>query len=183
MQNNIIWKGRNDESLENCNVLTNDEGFEVNSTVSITLDETICDIGYFIQTGKNWKSRYCKITSCEDENTKTLELRRLPENRWEINGKHDRAFDGCDAIDISITPFPNTLIINRKAMEQEESFEVKMIYIDAIKMECEPIDARYTKLTDREYEYENLTTGFNVVLDVDEEGFVVNYPGFFKKIV
>lgn len=182
MQNNIIWEGENNETLENCNVTANDEGFQIESTVSVTLEDGICDIEYFIQTGKNWKSSYCKVTNLCDEAAKTMELRRLKDNHWEINGKHEPSFDGFDAIDISLTPFTNTLIINRKALEHEESFEVKMILIDALEMTCHPVNARYTRLTEGEYEYENLTNGYNVVLDVDEYGFVTNYPGCFMRI-
>lgn len=183
MQNNIIWEGYNSESLENCNVLTKDDGVQVNSTISLSLKDKICDVEYFIQADKNWRSQYCKILNYDENRTvKTLELERMKNNRWKINGEHNPAFDGFDAIDVSVTPFTNSLIINRKSMEQEESFELKMIYIDALKLACQPIDVRYTKLSDREYEYENRTTGYNVVLDVDENGFVDNYPRMFKKI-
>jgi len=39
MQNNIIWEGINDESLENCNVLTNNNGCQANSTVPVAEEE------------------------------------------------------------------------------------------------------------------------------------------------
>ncbi len=44
MQNNIIWEGINDESLENCNVLTNNNGCQANSTVPVAEEENADNI-------------------------------------------------------------------------------------------------------------------------------------------
>lgn len=44
MQNNIIWEGINDESLENCNVLTNNNGYQANSTVPVVEEENADNI-------------------------------------------------------------------------------------------------------------------------------------------
>lgn len=182
MQNNIIWEGLNDESIENCNVLTNDDGYEVNSTISVCLEDNICNIEYHLKTNKNWESQYCKITNCYGIENKTLELQRLPGNKWMINGSEEAEYNGFDGLDISVTPFTNTLIVNRRQLREEESINMRIIYIDPLKMQCEPIAVRYTKLSESEFEYENLTSGFNVVLDVDDDGLVINYPRLFKML-
>lgn len=182
MQNNIIWEGLNDDSLENCNVLTNKDGIEANSTVSLLEGDYVCNIEYFVKTNRHWESQYCRITNCHEEGNQTVELQRLPGDKWMINGAEDPAYEGFDGIDISITPFTNTFIINRKQLNEEESIQMRIIYIEPLKMELQPIDVIYTKLTEREFEYQNLTTGYNVVLDVDEEGLVTCYPGYFKML-
>ena len=182
MQNNIIWEGIHDESLENCNVLTNERGYETTSLVSLVEEDYVCNIEYHLTMNKKWESQTCKITNCHEEGNKTLELERLADNKWLINGKEAGEFDGFHGIDISITPFTNTLIINRKQLKEEESINLNIIYIEPLKMVYSPIEVVYTKLTDREFEYQNLTTGYNVVLDVNENGLVTNYPGYFKML-
>lgn len=182
MQNNIIWQGLNGESIENCNVLTNDAGYDANSTVSLVEENGVCNIEYHLNTNEKWESQFCKITNCDEEGNKTLQLQRLPGNKWLVNNKEEPQFDGFNGIDISITPFTNTLIINRKQLQEEESIQMKIIYIEPLKMEYFPIEVLYTKLSDNEIEYQNLTTGYNVVLDVDDDGFVTCYPGYFKML-
>ena len=182
MQNNIIWEGINDESVENCNVLTNEDGMEANATVSLLQDDYVCNIEYFVKINRQWESRYLKIVNCHEEGNKELELQRLPGNKWMVNGKEDAAYEGFDGIYISVTPFTNTFIINRKKLQEEESIKMRIIYIEPLEMRTEPIEVVYTKLTEREFEYQNLTTGYNVVLDVDENGLVTNYPGYFKML-
>lgn len=182
MQNNIIWEGLNDESIENCNVLTNTDGLESESIVSVSTDEYICNIEYSLIINQRWESQYCRIRNCLEEGDKCLELKRLSGNKWLINGEEDTRFDGFDGIDISVTPFTNTLIINRRQLQEEESIKMRIIYIEPIEMVCQPIEVLYTKLSSKEYEYHNLTTGYHVVLDVNEGGFVTYYPGFFKML-
>lgn len=182
MQNNIIWEGINDETLENCNVLTNNGGYEATSTVSMVEEYYVCNIEYELKTNEHWESQHCKITNCHEEGHKTLELQRLSGDKWVINGKEDPNFEGFNGIDISITPFTNTLIINRRQLREKESIQMKIIYIEPLKMVCSPIEVIYTKLSDKQFEYQNLTTGYNVVLDVDDEGFVTCYPGYFRML-
>lgn len=182
MQNNIIWEGHNYNSVENCNILTNDNGYEAAATISVCLDDCVCNVEYIIRINQNWESEYCKITNRIEGGAKTLELQRNSGDKWLVNGVLEKKFEGYDGIDISITPFANTLAINRKKLQEEESIEMRIIYIDVIKMKCEPIAVRYTRLSESEVEYENLTNEYNVVLDVDENGFIKNYPGFFKQL-
>lgn len=137
MQNNIIWEGLNNESIENCNVLTNDNGYEAGSIISMCQNDEIYTINYQLQINKYWESQYCKITRCNGEN-KALELRRLPGNHWLINGSEDSRFTGFDGLDIAITPFTNTLVINRRQMHEEESLQLRIIYIEPVEMVCQP---------------------------------------------
>lgn len=178
----MIWEGLNAESLENCNLITNYNGIKAESTISLCLNDTLCHIEYYISLNQNWECQYCKIIICRDDGRCTIELKRLPGDQWSLNGKPEKKYDRCEGIDISITPFTNSFIINREKLPEGSSIALQVIYIDAIKMECEPINVRYTKLSPKEFEYENLTTGFNAVLDIDENGFVTFYPSYFKML-
>ena len=106
------------------------------------------------------------------------------ENQW-FNEKGEllSQFSCCTDIDISITPFTNTLPINRLHLPAGSSKEDTVLYINLPACECKPVKQRYTNLGNNIYKYENLATGFISNIEVDEDGYVVNYPGIWYRIL
>jgi len=91
-------------------------------------------------------------------------------------------FNECADIDISLTPFTNTLPINRLNLSEGSSKEINVIYIDLPKAQCKPVKQRYTNLGNGFYKYENLDSGFTSSIEVDENGYVINYPGIWHRV-
>jgi len=91
-------------------------------------------------------------------------------------------FNNCTDIDISITPFTNTLPIDRLNLLAGSSKEETVLYINLPSPECMPVKQRYTNLGGKIYKYENLDSGFTSNIDLDEDGYVVNYPGIWCRV-
>ena len=93
---------------------------------------------------------------------------------------------GCLDIDISVTPFTNTLPIRRLALRPGEAREIDVVYIALPDLHCRPLRQRYTCLAARPdggiYRYETLESGFTADLPVDADGLVLDYPGLFRRI-
>ncbi|MDF2515648.1 MAG: hypothetical protein K0R59_944 [Sphingobacterium sp.] len=98
--------------------------------------------------------------------------------QWEI----EEFFIDSEVIDISLTPFTNTLPINNLQLKIGDSKEIDIIYIDLINNQITPVRQRYTRTDFNEYLYENIVSDFTVHIQVDENGLVLNYPGLFEKI-
>jgi hypothetical protein len=95
---------------------------------------------------------------------------------------------GCLEVDLSATPFTNTLPIRRGALQPGSSATLSMIYIAVPQMQVEVTQQRYTCLevapSGGRYRFESLTNGlsrFAAELPVDREGLVVEYPGLFRR--
>ena len=91
-------------------------------------------------------------------------------------------FNNCRYIDISLTPFTNTLPINGLTLKEEGSSDIDVLYIDIMKGEMRRDRQRYTKLGRLKYLFENDNGDFSAEIDVDEEGFVTDYPELFESI-
>ncbi len=94
--------------------------------------------------------------------------------------------NGCIDIDISATPFTNTIPIRRLLLKAGESKEIKVVYVDIYNYNLRPVNQRYTCLNSNingyKYRYENLNNGFTAEFFVDKEGFVIDYPDLFKRV-
>ena len=96
------------------------------------------------------------------------------------------ALQGCIDVDIMVTPLTNTLPIRRLQLAPGESRETSVVYIAAPDLSIRPFWQRYTRLDDvdggQHYRYESLESGFTADLPVDDDGFVVDYPGIWRRV-
>jgi uncharacterized protein len=96
---------------------------------------------------------------------------------------------GCLDVDISVTPFTNTLPIRRLALQPSSTATLSMAYIEIPQMHVKVTEQRYTCLevtpSGGKYRFESLEHGvasFSADLPVDQEGLVLDYPGLFRRV-
>lgn len=171
----LAWKGR-----ENCQIAYLDNRYVVKSKLSGTLEKTPFNLQYKLEINAEWHIKSVHIDSLQD--TKRLvNLRIDTKGRW-INeqSKPLIEFSNCTDIDISLSPFTNTLPIRRLTFDHKSRKAITVIYIDLPTGKIKPMKQWYTKLESRRYKYED-ETGYANTITVDENGFVIDYPNLFKR--
>lgn len=101
---------------------------------------------------------------------------------WRVDGVQRPDLADAVDLDIVITPFTNTLPIGRLALEVGASADIVAAWVDTDALEVHPDPQRYTRLNLSTYRYESLDSDFTADIDVDEDGFVLRYPGLFERI-
>jgi uncharacterized protein len=92
--------------------------------------------------------------------------------------------DGAIDVDISVTPFTNTLPIRRLRLAQGQTADIRAVYVQLPALTVSVDPQRYTCLKPgQQYRYESLDSDFARAIDVDADGLVVTYPGLFKRVV
>jgi uncharacterized protein len=93
---------------------------------------------------------------------------------------------GCLDIDISATPFTNTLPIRRLSLQVGETRAIAVAYVALPELHVRPLRQRYTCLAmwpdGGLYRFEHLESGFTAELPVDADGLVLDYPGLFRRV-
>lgn len=181
MQKNILWTGIEYHSLENCILTITDKGSETNSTIIGVYGNELYRIEYRIRTNQYWETIFFEIKSQFDNTVEIFDCRKEGKESWNVNGKPDGEFKGCVDIDISLTPFTNTLPINRLHLSEKEGKQIKVLYVDVLGRKMMPVQQKYTKLSATDYKYENVPNDFESVIAVDDLGLVVKYQGLFKR--
>ena len=100
---------------------------------------------------------------------------------WDAEGSALDALAGCIDIDIVATPLTNTLPIRRLRLREGQSETIRVAYVDLPALTVRPDEQRYTRLGRHTYRFEALATGFTRDIEVDDAGFVLDYPGLFTR--
>jgi len=92
--------------------------------------------------------------------------------------------DGGIDVDISVTPFTNTLPIRRLGLTQGQTGDIRAVYVHLPALTVSVDPQRYTCLkSGQQYRYESLDSDFVRDIDVDSDGLVVTYPGLFTRVI
>jgi len=105
--------------------------------------------------------------------------------QWFDHNKHNISeLEGCYDIDISATPFTNTLPIRRLEWQPGQSRSLDMLYIRVPEMTMERARQQYTCLEKNEHGsiFEYRQADFSAILPIDADGFVQNYPNLFRRL-
>ena len=89
---------------------------------------------------------------------------------------------GAIDIDISATPFTNTLPIRRLKLRKKQSAEILVVYLTIPELSIDIDQQRYTCLSKNTYLFEQTNRNFAREIEVDKNGLVVTYPGLFKRL-
>lgn len=177
----LIWKGIFYQSLEYFNLYSHDKGYTVESKIIGFHEDKIYVLNYKVLIDKDWTVQDFLIESEINTVKRTFSGKRN-QNQWKINGVVHSEFNNFKFIDISLTPFTNTLPISNLKLSENGSQKIDVIYIDVLNHHIRPVQQQYTRTAVNKYLYENIETDFKAEISVDENGLVINYPELFEKI-
>lgn len=135
-------------------------------------------LSYRIRLDAAWRTRGVEVAT-----TTGGRLVLAPDGvgRWEADGAPAPALDGCVDVDLEATPLTNTLPIRRLGLEVGAGAEIRAAHVRVPGLAVSAARQRYTRTDDRLYRYEGLDTGATAEVEVDGSGFVLAYPGAFRR--
>ena len=138
---------------------------------------------YKICCDPDWRVRSVELHEIGSD--RTLELASNGAGNWsDGSGATQPQLAGAMDVDISITPFTNTLPIRRLGLKPGESAEIAAVYVRLPELTAGTDLQRYTCLEPRRrYRYESLDSDFMREIETDEHGLVTLYPGLFRRIL
>jgi hypothetical protein len=171
----LAWRGLEVESLERLHI---DEG----STIRIQsiIDSARGRFSYEIVCDRDWIFRTLRLEAATGE--RAIELESNGKGDWIVDGVPRTDLDECIDIDLSATPFTNSLPIRRLDLAIDDEADLVMAYVDFEELTVLPDEQRYTRLDEDLYRYESLDSDFTRDITVDASGFVIEYPGLFERV-
>ena len=180
-----MWAPQRDAGIEHLALRQTDTEVKVDSLVIGIAHNSPFRFQYEIKIDQNWSVKECSFHLDGGER----EIRLTADNNhcWtDASGTHIAELDGCVDIDISVTPFTNTLPIRRVFLEPGQSVDIAVVYIAVPELTVSSFPQRYTCLAKNPeggaYRYESLASGYTADLNVDAQGLVIDYPGNWKRV-
>ena len=184
MEHEVMWAPWEGPGLDHLRLVTSEGGVVANGLVIGLEAGRPFRIGYEIRCDGRWRVREVRVADPDSE-LPVLELLADGEGQWKRGGEPLPELDGCIDLDISATPFTNTLPIRRLGLEPNQSEELTVTYIRVPELLVEAERQRYGCLEAGAngglYRFEALPSGFTAELPVDAEGLVLDYPGLFRR--
>lgn len=186
LSHHVLWTPWQGPGLEHVRLIDQPDGIVADSMLIGFEDGKPFRLRYRVACTADWHVRRSTV-ACLNGDERTLTLLADGEGHWTTEqGESLPLLDGCLDIDITATPFTNTLPIRRLRLQTGESAEIVVAYIQAPALQLTVDRQRYTCLasdaTGGRYRFEALASGFTAELAVDHLGLVMDYPELFKRI-
>ncbi|NUY82382.1 putative glycolipid-binding domain-containing protein [Flavobacterium sp. MAH-1] len=173
----IGWDSQYYRTWETLSLDVVEDGYEVNSVIETESGKAT----FHIAISEQWEVLRFDVVSTLTGTVFEVHGIRDKWKGWIVNGKPMPEFDGCIDIDILPTPFTNTLPIRRLDFGAYNSHEILVLYIDLIEKTVSRKKQVYTKLSDSLYRFETVPKDFETNIEVDADGFVLDYPDLFAR--
>lgn len=179
MRQTLRWAAVDSTETEELVLQTEGGGIVADAVVSGVQGGDGTDVTYHLELDPRWQVLRLSVT----EGDREVDLTRDSRGTWrDAGGAVLPELQGCADVDISVTPFTSTLSIRRLQLAEGESAEIRVAYVQVPGLVLRPVRQRYTNLGGGRYRYEALDGGYTAVLSVDESGFVLEYPGRFRRL-
>ena len=190
MERQVMWSLWEGAGLEHLRLFEEQENIVADGMILGVQEQVPFRVRYEIRCDLQWRVRPIQL-GLLDGSSRWLHFLADGAGNWstEESGKELPLLKGCVDVDISATPFTNTLPIRRLALQPGSSAILSMVYFRIPEMRVEAVQQRYTCLeataAGGRYRYESLVDGassFTAELPVDQDGLVLDYPGLFRRV-
>lgn len=140
---------------------------------------------YDVQTDEGGATRRLGMTVTLAERERVLSIARDEENMWLVTdhqGDRREAYDGALDVDVVFSPFFNALPIRRRGLhERADSVALPVVYVSVPDMSVTSAIVSYASTGGLEGIKLHSPVA-DTSVSVDEDGFIVDYPGLAARI-
>ncbi len=181
-----IWRRVGLDGLEHLTLSETPEGYTADSVLSVETDLGGVTCEYHFDLDRNWRTRVFTLNQHQAGEDRALRIERVEEERWKVNDGLRADLDGCMELDLTVSPFTNTLAIQQLKLAPNAAKAFSALYVRIPQLELLPQRQRYKRLDAAEppkrFLYEGLGTGFIQEITVDENALVESYPRFAERV-
>jgi hypothetical protein len=176
----VVWQS---ELLSTTEILSIEDAgkYRANGKITGALKNHPLQVSYELIIDHNWHIISVAIEVKAEKSFK-LFLEKKNGKWYDLQGKYYPDLDSAIDVDISLTPFTNTLPIRRLKLAEGKKEEITVVYFDLPEDMFKAVTQNYTNMGKGLYKYENINKGFTSMIQTNEDGLVVDYPGIWQMV-
>jgi hypothetical protein len=180
MKRSYRWATEQGGGLEHVELEAGEAGVTAEGVLIGPAGGRLFACSYLLRCDEQWRVRSLDVHVAGKGR---VSLRADGAGNWsEADGTPLPALQGCMDVDLSGSPFTNTLPIRRLGDALQARQEIRVAYVDLPKLDVQPVAQAYTRVTPERVRFESLSRPFAADLDVDGEGLVLRYEGLFTRV-
>jgi hypothetical protein len=177
-----LWEWLTGPGLERFELVREENGWKARGTIVALGERGPAEAVYSWSCDEAWRTRQADISLRDESCERSLHV--IAKNgRWFENGHEKKQLAGCVDIDLGWSPSTNTIAIRRLNLPiGARSAPLTMAWVRFPQLTLEPLAQEYERLSERRYIYTSRDGDFRAALDVDEDGLVVEYEGYWRRV-
>lgn len=180
MKRTYRWTTEKGGGLEHLELAVEDTGVMAEGVLIGPAGGRLFACGYLLRCDAHWRVRSLDVHVA---GRGRVSLRADGAGNWsDADGTALPVLQGCVDIDLSGSPFTNTLPIRRLGDTLTQRQEIRVAYVDLPRLDVQPVSQAYTRLAPDTVRFESLSRPFTARLDVDDDGLVLHYEGLFTRV-
>jgi hypothetical protein len=181
MARSIIWRRLDKPGHEAAQLFLVDSQWHLTGTAVFVHDQQPCRLDYVVQCDSDWQTLSGRVAGGVGDKVITVEISVDADRRWRLNGDECPEITGCIDLDLNFSPSTNLLPIRRLNLAAGQEASVRAAWLRFPSFKLELLEQTYRRVDTRKYRYESAGGSFVADLDVDEDGFVINYPNLWQE--
>jgi uncharacterized protein len=175
MRRFLAWRALDEWRAEGCTVERGDFGLRA---VGVQLGAAY-QLDYGLDTTPDLLTRTVVVMVTDADGKRGVELQRSPDGEWAGNGEPLPHLEGALDVDLALSPLTNYMPAARLRGEPADHV---MAWVDVPSLDVTRSGQRYEPIEPGRVRYVGLDDGFTAELELDEDGFVVHYPGLAERV-
>ena len=179
----VCWTPVGSAGFEHLRLRAEDGGYVARSIVLGLKGETPFQLHYKIKADHEWRTRKLWVRALTPFSEGERTLHSDGRGNWRNDdGTELPALRDCLDVDISATPFTNTLSINRLQLIPGQSLDIRVVYVTAPSLAISASAQRYSRRGEAsDIFFESPAHDFTALLPTDDDGLVLDYPQLFTR--
>lgn len=178
-QREITWKRFDERGEERCVFACDGTACNVEGVGAVAINGSGLVFQYRLELTPSWDLVRAGIIVRLGADEYSLVVERRDLGSWALDGAAAPQFDGCTDLDLGLSPSTNCVTIMRLGLDQGGSGESRAIQVTEPELVPQVLEQKYRRLGVSSYEYS--AGDFTAVLETDESGIVLVYPGMFER--
>ena len=176
----ILWQRLDMPGHEVAELTALDTGWRLSGVAVLAHEGRPCRMEYDIQCDATWRTRAVTIRGHVGGVPSQLDLARDDDSAWTANGAPVPALLGCIDVDLGFSPSTNLLPIRRLELSVGDHAPVRAAWVRFPELTLAVLEQVYTRTGPASYRYESAGGTFRRELTVNADGFVLDYPDFWR---
>jgi uncharacterized protein len=178
----VVWKNLSINGTDYCGLWRTGEGWLLKGiVVGVLKDQRPMLVSYEIHFDNKWLTHRVQVERTIGNDVKSLSLIVESRGVWRSSSQELREIQGCEDVDLAITPATNTIAIRRLNLQVGSRQSIIAAWVKFPELTVQPLFQRYTRLAKDTYRYES-NTGYAAEIVVDDLGLVIAYPSGWERI-
>lgn len=177
----ILWQRLDRPGHEAARISTRGGQWHLDGSAVFEHEGQPCRLHYAVVCDPLWKTVSARIEGWIDEFDVHVAIAVDGYQNWTLNGAPAEHVSNCVDVDLNFSPSTNLLPIRRLGLAVGDQATVRAAWLRFPSFTLEPLEQIYRREEEGVYSYESGGGRFKTRIEVDQDGLVTRYPGFWQE--